>query len=116
MRENIWGFDDLGNHCTVVNGSTPSTRNKDYWNGNIVWITPTDLGKFKSKYIFHSERKITELGYNSSNTTLIAKNNIIISTRAPIGHISINGIEACTNQGCKSVIPNKNINFVFLFY
>jgi len=109
-------YEKLGDYCSVINGSTPKTGNADYWNGNIVWITPTDLGKNKEKYICASERKITESGYKASNTTIVGKNNIILSTRAPIGHIAINNIEACTNQGCKSIVPNDEINVDFLYY
>jgi len=111
-----WKYSELGNYCSVVNGSTPKTGIDEYWNGNIVWITPTDLGKNKNKYICDSERKITEAGYNSANTTIIGKNNIILSTRAPIGHIAINDVEACTNQGCKSILPNNELNVNFLYY
>jgi len=111
-----WKYYELGNYCAVVNGSTPKTGTDEYWNGNIVWITPTDLGKNKNKYICDSERKITEAGYNSANTTIIGKNNIILSTRAPIGHIAINNVEACTNQGCKSILPNNELNVDFLYY
>jgi type I restriction enzyme S subunit len=111
-----WKYHDLGDYCSVVNGSTPRTGIDEYWNGNIVWITPTDLGKNKNKYICDSERKITEAGYNSANTTIIKKNNIILSTRAPIGYIAINNVEACTNQGCKSILPNNELNAAFLYY
>jgi type I restriction enzyme S subunit len=111
-----WKYSELGNYCSVVNGSTPKTGVDEYWNGNIVWITPTDLGKNKNKYICDSERKITEEGYNSANTTIIGKNNIILSTRAPIGHIAINDVEACTNQGCKSILPNNELKVDFLYY
>ena len=116
MKNGKWKFDDLGNYCSVVNGSTPKTGITEFWNGHIVWITPTDLGRNNDKYIDDSERKITELGYKYSNTNIISKNNIILSTRAPIGHIAINSIEACTNQGCKGIIPNDKLNVDFLFY
>jgi len=107
---------ELGDYCSIVNGSTPKTGVDEYWNGNIVWITPTDLGKNKDKYISNSDRKITEEGYNSANTTIIEKNNIILSTRAPIGYIAINNVKACTNQGCKSIIPNDKLNVDFLYH
>ena len=116
MRDLKIEFDELGKYCSIVNGSTPKTGNSEFWKGDIVWITPTDLGKNKSKYISNSERKITEKGYNSSNTTIVKENNIILSTRAPIGHIAINSVPACTNQGCKTIIPNEKIDSDFLYY
>ena len=116
MSNNKWEFGELGNFCTVINGSTPRTNINEYWNGNITWITPTDLGRNHEKYISDSERKISDLGYNASNTNIIPKNNIILSTRAPIGYIAINNIDVCTNQGCKGIIPNDKLNVDFLFH
>ena len=116
MSNTKWEFKELGNFCTVINGSTPKTHINEYWDGNITWITPTDLGRNQNKYISDSERKISDSGYNSSNTNIIPKNNIILSTRAPIGHIAINNIDVCTNQGCKGIIPNEKLNVDFLFH
>ena len=103
----------------IETGSTPKTDVKEYWqNGNIKWITPKDLGKLTNKFIFDTERKITQDGLNSCSTTIIPKGSIIISTRAPIGHIAICGDEMCFNQGCKGiVIKNKNqVLNDFLYY
>ena len=103
----------------IETGSTPKTDVKEYWqNGNIKWITPKDLGKLTNKFIFDTERKITQDGLNSCSTTIIPKGSIIISTRAPIGHIAICDDEMCFNQGCKGiVIKNKNqVLNDFLYY
>ena len=102
----------------VVGGATPSTTNPDYYNGNIIWITPKDLAQNKgSKYIYKGERNISELGFSKSNTYKIPTNNILISTRAPIGYIAINKVECCTNQGFKTLIcDNKKVNVDFLYY
>ena len=102
----------------VVGGATPSTQVSEYYNGNIVWITPKDLADNKdNKYIDCGERNITKLGFEKSNTHLIPPNNILISTRAPIGYMAINRKECCTNQGFKSLICNINlVNVDFLYY
>ena len=106
-------------HCgEIVNGSTPKSGISEYWNGEIVWFTPDDLGKLKEKVIHESSRKITETGLNSCGTTLTPKNSIILSTRAPIGHIGISQVSSCTNQGCKTIVPNfdeSNVDFIYYF-
>jgi type I restriction enzyme S subunit len=105
---------DLG---TVVGGATPSTRKtENYFNGQIPWITPKDLSSFNNRYILRGERNITTVGLNSCSTQLLPKNTVLFSSRAPIGYIAIAANEVCTNQGFKSVIPNKNIDPLFLFY
>ena len=105
---------DIG---TVVGGATPSTKKpENYENGAIAWITPKDLSTFSGRYIQHGERNITEAGVRSCSTQLLPKNTVLFSSRAPIGYIAIAENEVCTNQGFKSVIPNENIEPLFLYY
>lgn len=105
---------DIG---TVVGGATPSTKkSENYQDGIIPWITPKDLATFRGRYIKQGERKITETGLKSCSTQLLPKNTVLFSSRAPIGYIAIAANEVCTNQGFKSVIPNENIDPLFLFY
>lgn len=105
---------DIG---TVVGGATPSTKKpENYENGTIAWITPKDLSTFSGRYIQHGERNITEAGLRSCSTQLLPKNTVLFSSRAPIGYVAIAANDVCTNQGFKSVIPNENINPLFLYY
>jgi len=105
---------DIG---TVVGGATPSTKkSENYENGDISWITPKDLSKFCGRYIKQGERNITETGYRSCSTQLLPRNSVLFSSRAPIGYVAIAAKELCTNQGFKSVIPNENIDPLFLYY
>jgi type I restriction enzyme S subunit len=110
-----WDIKKVKHSFQVINGSTPKTSNESYWDGNIVWITPADLDDNK-KYISNSSRKITFEGLNSCSTNLIPKNNLIISSRAPIGYISINKVEVSTNQGCKSLVKISDENTEFYYY
>lgn len=107
-------IDDIG---TVVGGATPSTKKiENYENGTISWITPKDLSNFSGRYISRGERNITETGLKSCSSQLMPKNTVLFTSRAPIGYVAIAENEVCTNQGFKSVIPNKNTDFLFLYY
>ncbi|MEE3403226.1 MAG: restriction endonuclease subunit S, partial [Acutalibacteraceae bacterium] len=105
---------DLGE---VVGGATPSTKKpENYENGDISWITPKDLSAFNSRFIHRGERNITEIGLNSCSTRLLPPNTVLFSSRAPIGYVAIAAKEMCTNQGFKSVIPNTDTDYMFLYY
>ena len=105
---------DIG---TVVGGATPSTKKTEYYEGgNIAWITPKDLATFSGRYIQRGERNITEIGLKSCSAQLLPQNTVLFSSRAPIGYVAIAANEVCTNQGFKSVIPNKVTDPLFLFY
>jgi type I restriction enzyme S subunit len=102
----------------VETGTTPSTRKKEYWeNGTINWFTPTDLSKLEGKItIKNSERKITERALKENNLTLLPKNSIIVSTRAPVGYVAILEEPGAFNQGCKGLIPKDNNKISSHFY
>lgn len=101
-----WVTNKLKFFSVIVNGSTPKSETTEYWDGDIVWITPEDLGRLQGKIITDSSRKITEIGLNSCGSTLTPMNSIILSTRAPIGHLGVTEVETCTNQGCKTIVPD----------
>lgn len=115
MRED-WEIKKLKEVTKIVNGGTPKSKVKEYWSGNIDWITPADLGKLDSRYVFSTSRKISKLGLQKSSAKLLPLNSIILSTRAPIGHLAINKTEISTNQGCRGIIPMQMVHTEFLFY
>ena len=106
----------LGDICEIVSGSTPSTFKKEYWDGNINWITPAELIDGNNGYYNNTDRKITEAGLSSCSSHIFPKGTVMLTTRAPIGKVAIAGIEMCSNQGFKNFIPSKNISSEYLYY
>ncbi|MBL0027526.1 MAG: restriction endonuclease subunit S [Saprospiraceae bacterium] len=100
----------------VISGSTPKTEKKEYWDGEINWATPKELGQLDGKYLNDTERKITKEGFKSCSTRLIPPGNILFTSRAPIGHLAINNIEVCTNQGFKSIILKEEYASDYIYY
>jgi type I restriction enzyme S subunit len=100
----------------IISGSTPSRANPDFWNGDIPWVSPYEINRLKSKYLTDTQEKITEAGFRSCSTKMLPKGSIIFSTRAPIGLIVIANIDVCTNQGFKSIIPNKGYHPEYVYY
>lgn len=112
-----WEIDSIENLFYLYSGATPSTTVEECWNGEIVWITPNDLNKIKHIYIDNSERKITTKGLNCCSATIIPKNSIVMSSRAPIGYLAISTLPFATNQGCKSFhIKNETRDIPEFFY
>ena len=112
-----WKTCTIGELGTVVGGATPSTKKaENYEGGTISWITPKDLAGFSGRFISRGERDITEQGLKSCSTQLMPAHTVLFSSRAPIGYIAIAEQEVCTNQGFKSVVPNENTDYMFLYY
>ena len=99
-----WVTDTLVNIFDVVSGATPATEIKEYWDGDIVWITPNDLSKINHIHIDTSERMISAKGLKSCSANLIPSDSLVMSSRAPIGYLAISTVDYATNQGCKSLI------------
>jgi type I restriction enzyme, S subunit len=116
MMSDQWQLKPLGELCTVVNGGTPKSKVTEYWKGEVNWITPAEMGKMSSPYIDITKRKITELGLQKSSAKLFPPYSVILSTRAPIGHLAINTSPMSTNQGCKTLVPNDELDYKYLYY
>jgi type I restriction enzyme, S subunit len=111
-----WVVGKIKNSAIIFNGATPKSATKEYWDGNISWIGPADMGKSNSRDIFSGARNITSNGYNSCGTTLVPEGSVVLSSRAPIGKVAIAGKKLCTNQGCKSLVVNQHFSNIFIFY
>lgn len=94
--------------CEVISGGTPSTKVANYWNGDIVWLTPKDLSNITTKWISRSSNKITKDGLDNSAARMLPINAVLLSSRAPIGYLALAKKPLCTNQGFKSMICNTN--------
>lgn len=99
----------------IVLGTTPNSKIKEYWDGELKWITPAEIEE-ESFIISDTVRHITEDGRNSANLTLLPVGSVLFSTRAPIGKVAIAGEEMYCNQGFKNFICKPELNNVFLYY
>lgn len=112
-----WKETRLGEIVEIVNGGTPSTSNEDYWNGDILWITPKDLSNFEGRYISKGEKSITKEGLKNSSAKILPKNTILFSSRAPIGYVAIAKQEVSTNQGFKNIICDEvATHYLYMYY
>lgn len=94
----------------VVGGGTPSTKHPEYYTGSgIPWLTPKDLSGYDKMYISKGGRDITQEGLENSSAKLLPANSVLVSSRAPIGYVAIAENEIATNQGFKSIIPNREL-------
>ena len=111
-----WDIKHLNDFGEVLSGGTQSTSINEYWDGNIAWCTPSDITSTKGKYIFKTERSITDKGLRNSAATVLPTNSILLCTRATIGELKLSGIPMATNQGFKNLHSNGSGNADYLYY
>lgn len=110
-----WETKPIGELFKVVNGGTPKTGVPAYWDGKHQWITPAEMGGLPSPYVSSTRRSLTDEGLRVG-AALIPTDSIILSTRAPIGHLVINQTPMAFNQGCKGLVPSSAISTKFAYY
>ena len=108
-----WKIVSLGEVCDVVGGGTPDTKEDSYWNGDILWLTPSEVG---NRFISDSCRKITLSGLKNSSAKLLPAGSIVLTTRDTLGEMSILVTEASTNQGFQSLVPKLGTNKDYIYY
>ena len=96
---------ELGTVCSIVGGGTPDTLRSEYWEGNVEWFTPSEIGK--SKYVSSSLRKISQIGLSNSSAKSLPAGTVLLTTRATLGEMSIARSECSTNQGFQSLIADS---------
>lgn len=97
-------------------GSTPKSGVEEYWDGNINWVTPEDLGKLEGREVYTTRRKISEEGYNNSGVSVVPAGSLVLSKRAPIGQTAILRVDATCNQGCFLLTPQEGVEERFYYY
>ena len=97
-----------------MGGGTPSTSINEYWNGDIDWYSPAEIGK--KIYVSSSQRKISDLGLEKSSAKMLPIGTVLFTSRAGIGNTAILAKEGTTNQGFQSIIPKKDsLDSYFIF-
>lgn len=110
-----WKISEIGKEVEVLGGSTPSTKEIEYWeNGNNSWVTPKDFSGLKSKVLIDSERKITDKGVTQISSGILPVNTVLLSSRAPIGYLAITKIPVSINQGFIAMICNKKLQSTYI--
>lgn len=106
----------LGEVAAIVSGATPKTGQAEFWDGDIEWATPADLSRLEGPYIARTARQITDHGLRSCSATLLPVGSVLLSSRAPIGHVAINTVPMATNQGFKSLVPGPALDAKYLYH
>ncbi|KGQ70026.1 restriction endonuclease subunit S [Chelonobacter oris] len=107
-----WRYSTIGEEVTVCGGSTPSTKESDFWEGGQhCWATPKDLSALRFPVLLDTNRKITDAGLAKISSGLLPVGTVLLSSRAPIGYLAIAEVPTAINQGfiamkCDGALPN----------
>ena len=105
---------ELGDVVDIVGGGTPSTSVIEYWNGEINWYSPVEIGN--QIYVSNSQNKITKLGLEKSSAKILpAYKTILFTSRAGIGNTAIITSDGATNQGFQSLVIKEKMDLYFLY-
>ena len=115
MSMGEWIQTSLNNIIEVIGGGTPKTSVPEYWGGSINWLSVKDFND-ENRYVYSTEKTITEIGLNNSSAKLLHKDDIIISARGTIGAIAMIPFPMAFNQSCYGIRAKDGIDKTFLYY
>ena len=110
-----WMKTSLIDIVELIGGGTPKTSKAEYWGGNINWLSVKDFNN-ENRYVYSTEKTITEEGLNNSSTKLLKKDDIIISARGTVGELAMIPFPMAFNQSCYGIRAKEGIDSIFLYY
>lgn len=109
-----WEWKRLGEVSSIMGGGTPSRQIAEYFGGNIVWLTPTEIDKKNIKTVTTSREYITTEGFKNSSARIIPTGSVLLTSRASIGYVAISGCDLTTNQGFAAFTPVAELCNLYL--
>ena len=103
-------FTDL---IQILGGGTPKTGENTYWNGNIAFFTPKDVG---TPYTLITEKTITEEGLSHCNSQLYPVNTVFVTARGTVGKVGMSGVPIARNQSCYALVGKETHQLLVYFY
>jgi type I restriction enzyme S subunit len=111
-----WETKRIDELAEIKSGATPSTQVATFWNGSILWCTPTDITGTPGKYLSVTDRNVTEAGLAACAANLLPPGSLLLCSRATIGEVRIATTHICTNQGFKSLVCRPDVSNEFMYY
>lgn len=113
--EEGWEVGTVDDIVSLKGGTTPSTTEDKYWDGDIHWTSPRDLSNTTSIFLFDTSRKITDEGLKQISSGLLPVGTLLLSSRAPIGYLALTEIPVAINQGYIAIICDKSVSNYYMF-
>lgn len=111
-----WEHKTVGDCSLILQGGTPSTLIGEYWDGDVTWVTPSDISRLTGMWITNSERNLSPAGIANSSAVILPEKTILLCTRATIGALALTTRPMATNQGFKNLVCKPGVDPVFLAY
>ena len=110
-----WEEGKLGDILSVKGGTTPSTKEPNFWDGDIAWTSPRDVTTLDGLYLFETEKKITQKGLEQISSGLLPAGTLLMSSRAPVGVLAFAEIPLAINQGYIAILDDKGYSKEFVY-
>jgi len=111
-----WEVGVLDDILEVKGGTTPSTKEPSYWDGDFHWTSPRDLSNLQFPVLIDTDKKVTTKGLKKISSGLLPKGTLLLSSRAPIGYLAITEIETAINQGYIAINGREGLSNIYILY
>ncbi|MCL0402497.1 restriction endonuclease subunit S [Bacteroides fragilis] len=96
-------------------GGTPTSTNKEYYNGEIPFLSINDITK-QGKYVRYTENHLSRSGLENSSAWVVPEYSLIISMYASVGLVTINEVPITTSQAMFAMQLRDKDLLDYLYY
>ena len=96
-------------------GGTPTSTNKEYYNGEIPFLSINDITK-QGRYVRYTENHLSQSGLENSSAWVVPKYSLIMSMYASVGLVTINEIPITTSQAMFAMQLKDKDLLDYLYY
>lgn len=112
-----WTTQSVANVIDTAGGATPDTKNTLLWEPpEFHWTTPKDLSSALSPVLLNTERLISAAGLQKISSGLLPVGTLLMSSRAPIGYLTLTRIPVAINQGYIAMPPGGILPPIFMYF
>lgn len=112
-----WRVEPIGDLVDAVGGSTPDTKNAGFWEPAVHhWTSPKDLSGATAPVMLDTERKVSPAGLSRISSGLLPVGSLLMSSRAPIGYLTLTQVPVAINQGYIAMPPGGQLPPLYLYF
>jgi type I restriction enzyme S subunit len=109
-------FVPLSSVATMATGHTPDRSRSEYWNGNIPWISLTEIRDFNGRIATETRENVSEEGIKNSSSVKLPKGTVCFSRTASVGFVTVMGREMSTSQDFVNWVCGPKIDPIYLMW
>ena len=111
-----WQWRRLTDLARLESGHTPSRHRPDWWDGDVSWISLTEVRALDGKWVESTRIRTNEAGIANSAARILPRGTVCFSRTASVGFVAIMAQPMATSQDFANWVCTDALDPEFLMY